>query len=71
VASLDALTTITHELSAQRIELSGIETQRISKGRYEIELDLRPPPHIRSHTVVELISGIADVELIESASVID
>jgi len=71
VANLDALTTITRELSAQRIELSGIETQRIGKGRYEIELDLRPPPHIRSHTVVELVSALPDVELIESASVID
>ena len=71
VAHVDALTTITRELSAQRIELSGIETQRIGKGRYEIELDLLPPPNMRSHTVVELVSALPDVELIESASVID
>lgn len=71
VASLDALSTITRELSAQRIELAGIQTQRIGKGRYEIELDLRPPPHIRHDAVVELVSALPDVELIESSSVVE
>ncbi len=65
------LSTITRELTAQRLELAGIQTERIGKGRYEIELDLRPPPLMRADGVVQLVSALPDVELIESVSVVD
>jgi putative Mg2+ transporter-C (MgtC) family protein len=71
VASLEALPTITRELNAKGVELAGIQTERIGKGRYEIELDLRPPPPMRADGVVELVGALPGVELIESVSVVD
>lgn len=66
---LEALGTITRELAAHRVELSGLQSQRISKNRYEVELELRPPSGVRVDGLVELITSLPDVELLESATI--
>jgi len=46
--------------------MSGINSQRLSKGRYEIELELRLPTAAKPQDVIGAITAIPDVELIES-----
>ena len=71
LADLAALGAVTRELAAHRIELAGVESQRIAKGRYEVELDLRPPSTVRVDGIVDLISALPDVDILESATVVD
>ncbi len=71
---LDALTAlgeITRQLTSNRMELSGIQTQRTGKNRYEAELDVRLASGQRVEGLVELITAIPNVELLESASLIE
>jgi putative Mg2+ transporter-C (MgtC) family protein len=63
---LDALGEVSRALASSRIEIAGVSTQRISKGRYEIELDLRPPSGTRQETVITAISSVPDVEILEA-----
>ena len=53
------------------MELSGIQTQRTGKNRYEVELDVRLASGQRIDGLVELITAIPDVELLESANLIE
>jgi hypothetical protein len=62
---------ITRELAAHRVELVGIQTQRTGKNRYELELDIRPPTGLRVDGLVALVTAIPDVELIESAGLVE
>lgn len=66
---LDALGSITKELAAHRVELSGLQSQRIGKNRYEVELEMRPPAGVRVDAIVALITALPDVELLESATI--
>jgi uncharacterized membrane protein YhiD involved in acid resistance len=63
---LEALGEVSRALGGSRIEISGVSTQRLAKGRYEIELDLRPPPGTREEAVITAISSVADVEILEA-----
>jgi putative Mg2+ transporter-C (MgtC) family protein len=71
VRDLETVGTITRQLSVQRVGLAGIQTQRTGKSRYEVELDLRPPAGMDAERVVEIIDGVPDVELLESATLVD
>ena len=66
---LDALGSITKELAAHRVELSGLQSQRTGKNRYEVELEMRPPAGVRVDAIVGLITALPDVELLESATI--
>jgi putative Mg2+ transporter-C (MgtC) family protein len=68
---LDALGEISKALSASRIEIAGVKSQRLGKGRYEIELDLRPPSGTRQERIVEIVLSVPDVEVIESGSPVE
>ena len=68
---LTALGEITRQLTTHRMELSGIQTQRTGKNRYEVELDVRLASGQRIDGLVELITAIPDVELLESANLIE
>jgi putative Mg2+ transporter-C (MgtC) family protein len=68
---LEPLGTLTRELAAHRVELAGIQSQRMGKNRYEVELELRPPAGLRVGGLVELITSLPDVELLESASLVE
>ena len=55
-------------LADQRVEMAGINSQRLGKGRYEVELELRLPTSARTQEVIGAITAIPDVELMESAT---
>ena len=63
---LDTLGEVSRAMAGSRIEIGGVSTQRLAKGRYEIELDLRPPPGTREDAVIMAISTIGDVEILEA-----
>lgn len=63
---LDALGEVSKALAGNRIEIGGVSTQRLTKGRYEIELDLRPPSGTKQETVLTAISSVPDVEVLEA-----
>jgi putative Mg2+ transporter-C (MgtC) family protein len=65
---LDALGEISRSLNASKIEIAGVNSQRLGKGRYEIELDLRPPPGTKDETIIAAVSSVAGVEVLESGA---
>jgi putative Mg2+ transporter-C (MgtC) family protein len=66
VPKLDALGEITRAVSARRVEIAEVNTQRLGKGSYEIELGLRVPPDIGQDVLLDLITKTPDVEILES-----
>jgi putative Mg2+ transporter-C (MgtC) family protein len=68
VGRLEALGDVSRLLSGRRVEMAGINSQRIGKGRYEVELTLRLPSAARGQDVVGEITAIPDVELIETST---
>ena len=65
---LEALGDISRTLTANKIDIAGVNSQRLGKGRYEIELELRPPPGTKPETIIAAVSSVADVEIIESGA---
>src|SRR6266566_5498022 len=55
VGRLEALGDVSRLLADRRIEMSGINSQRLSKGRYEIELELRLPTAAKPQDVIGAI----------------
>jgi len=68
VGRLEALGDVSRLLADRRVEMAGINSQRIGKGRYEVELTLRIPPNARPQDVIGAITAIPDVELMESST---
>jgi putative Mg2+ transporter-C (MgtC) family protein len=68
VGRLDALGDVSRLLADKRVEMAGINSQRLGKGRYEVELELRLPTSARTQDVIGAITAIPDVELMESAT---
>ena len=68
VGRLEALGDVSRLLADRRVEMAGINSQRISKGRYEVELELRLPTAVRPQDIIGAITAIPDVELMESAT---
>jgi putative Mg2+ transporter-C (MgtC) family protein len=68
VGRLEALGDVSRLLADRRVEMAGINSQRIGKGRYEVELELRLPTGTRPQDVIGAITAIPDVELMESTS---
>ncbi len=66
VGRLEALGDVSRLLADRRVEMAGINSQRIGKGRYEVELDLRLPASARPPDIIGAITAIPDVELMES-----
>ena len=65
---LEALGAISRTLTANKIDIAGVSSQRLGKGRYEIELELRPPPGTKQETIIAAVSSVSDVEIIESGA---
>jgi hypothetical protein len=59
---------ISRVLIANRIEIAGVSTQRLAKGRYEIDLDVRPLAGTRDETVISILSTLPDIEIIEAGT---
>ncbi|HEY8439193.1 MAG TPA: MgtC/SapB family protein [Candidatus Limnocylindrales bacterium] len=68
VGRLEALGDVSRTLADRRVEMAGINSQRIGKGRYELELSLRLPPSARSQDVIGSLTAIPDVELLETST---
>ena len=68
VGRLEALGAISRVLADHRVEMAGINSQRIGKGRYEVELDLHLPASARQQDLIGAITAIPDVELMESTT---
>jgi putative Mg2+ transporter-C (MgtC) family protein len=67
VGRLEALGDVSRLLADRRVEMAGINSQRLGKGRYEVELELRMPQNAKPQDLLGAITAIPDVELIESA----
>jgi putative Mg2+ transporter-C (MgtC) family protein len=65
---LEALGEISRTLTQNKVEIAGVNSQRLGKGRYEIELDLRPPSGTKHETIIAAVSSVADVEILESGA---
>jgi putative Mg2+ transporter-C (MgtC) family protein len=68
VGRLEALGDLSRLLAERRVEIAGINSQRIGKGRYEVELELRLPTGARQSDIIGALTSIPDVELMESAT---
>jgi putative Mg2+ transporter-C (MgtC) family protein len=68
---LEALGAISRELLAHRIEIAGVNTQRLGKGRYEIDLDVRPPLGMRDEAVIVAISVVPEIEILEAGEPVE
>jgi putative Mg2+ transporter-C (MgtC) family protein len=66
VGRLEALGDVSRLLADRRVEMAGINSQRMGKGRYEVELELRMPQGSRPQDILGAITAIPDVELLES-----
>jgi putative Mg2+ transporter-C (MgtC) family protein len=64
---LEVLGEVTRMLASRRIEIGEINTQRLGKGSYEIEIRLRLPTNVHEHDVIAEISAMVDVEVIETS----
>jgi putative Mg2+ transporter-C (MgtC) family protein len=68
---LEALGDISRTLTANKIDIAGVSSQRLGKGRYEIELELRPPPGTKQEKIIAAVSSVADVEILESGASVE
>jgi putative Mg2+ transporter-C (MgtC) family protein len=64
---LEALGDVSRRLADRRVEIAGISSQRIGKNHFEVELELRLNG-ARQTEVIDSITAIPDVELVESAT---
>lgn len=63
---LEALGEITRALVPHKVEIGEINSQRLGKGRYEIELQLRVPPSMDQAELLDIIGRVPDVEVVET-----
>lgn len=64
---LEALSEISRALTRNRIEIAAVSTQRLGKGRYEIELDLVLPPAVNEEAIIEMLAAVPDMEILEGS----
>jgi putative Mg2+ transporter-C (MgtC) family protein len=65
-AKLDAVGDVTRALTPRRVEIREINTERVGKGRYEIELHLRIPTGLPQAELVTILANVPNVELLET-----
>jgi len=71
VVRLEALGEISKALTRSRIEIVSVSTQRLGKGRYEIDLDLRPPAAMKDEAIIDMISVIPEMEILEGGRTVE
>ena len=71
VVRLEAVGEISRALTQNKIEIVSVSTQRLGKGRYEIDLDLRPPPAMKDESIIGMISAVPDMEILEGGRPIE
>jgi putative Mg2+ transporter-C (MgtC) family protein len=68
VGRLEALGDISRLVADRHVDLAGVNSQRLGKSRYEVELELRIPAAVRTPDLIGAITRIPDVELLESST---
>jgi putative Mg2+ transporter-C (MgtC) family protein len=63
---LEVLGEVTRQLTARRIEIGEINSQRRGKANYEIEIQVRLPVGVLQQDVIAQIGSLADVEILET-----
>lgn len=64
--SLDSVGQISAAAAANHLELAAIQTQRLRKNRFEVDLDIRVRSASDLGTFVEAVSAIPETEVLES-----
>lgn len=64
---LETLGAVYDSMRGDHVIIAGIHSQRLGKGRYEVELRIQLPPRLRLQDVELQLSSLDDVELLESA----
>ena len=65
---LDALAQVTKTLTDHRLEIIGVQTQRIRKGRYEVDIDVTIRPASNLGAALEAAARVEGVEIIEAGT---
>ncbi len=63
---LEVLGEVARELAARRVEIGEINSQKRSKGNYEIEIQVRLPVSVKQEDVIAQIGTLAEVEILET-----
>ena len=63
---LEALGDVTRVLNSHRVEIGELNSQRIGKAHYEIELQVRVPESLGQNDLVQAIGAVPDVEILET-----
>jgi putative Mg2+ transporter-C (MgtC) family protein len=63
---VDAVGDVSRLLADRRVEIATVNSERVQKGRYEIALGLRLPPGLRMHDLIQAITTIPDVDVLDS-----
>jgi len=71
LARLEALGELSERIVATGTAMAGIESRKLGKGRYAIDLDLRLSARTPSQAVLSAISGVTDVEVLESSEALE
>ena len=64
--TLESLGDLSRAMSGRRVEIVEVNTQRLGKGSYEIELLLRRPITLSQHDLIELVDAVPDVDIVET-----
>jgi putative Mg2+ transporter-C (MgtC) family protein len=65
---LDALAAVTRLMTDNRLEIVGVQTQRIRKGRYEVDIDVTVRAASNLEAAIAAAARIDGVEIIESGT---
>ncbi|HET7028958.1 MAG TPA: MgtC/SapB family protein [Candidatus Limnocylindrales bacterium] len=68
IGRLEALGDISRLVADRHVDMAGVNSQRLGKGRYEVELELRLPANVRQQDIIGAITRIPDVDLMESVT---
>jgi putative Mg2+ transporter-C (MgtC) family protein len=63
---LGLLAQVSHEVTEHRLEITGIRTEHVRKGRFEVEIDVTVRPGSNLIGAMEAIGRIEGVEIMES-----
>ncbi|MGZ6340594.1 MAG: MgtC/SapB family protein [Candidatus Limnocylindrales bacterium] len=66
LSKLEVLGAVSRELVSHGVEIVGIQSQRLGKGRYEVDLDLRFGQASAAQAIIAAVGGLPDVEQIEA-----
>ena len=71
LTDLEALGRISALFAELRVEMTAIESRRVRKGRYEVDLRLRVPASSGSQAVAQALAALPDVDIVEASDILD